>query len=422
MNLNRYISIVLFYLLFPVVIGVFYLDVKTPASLSVYILYLIPLLVSFWWRNVYGTYALAALGTCLGILGILMDYENNESWIPWANCVLTTALLWITAVIIVKRVNIENRLTGDNERYALAFRGANDGLWVWNRENNTLFLSPRWKAILGWEDHKIGDDPKEWLNRIHPDDIQNVKDHIQAHLKMQISYLHHEHRILHKDGTYKWVLIRGQVVWDHAGNAIRIAGSLTDISERKQEEENFKIRAFHDPLTGLFNRRYFMERLDMEIRSAKRYHYSISVCICDIDYLKQTNDTYGHRAGDKVLARFGRLLKNILRAENITGRYGGDEFCIIFPHSYAKNAAISLERIRSHFEKITFENADGSTFSLSATFGIADLTSGIHDEKDLLEAADQALYYAKENGRNRIVINDGSLQLQLFKPKKRLGQ
>ena len=409
----------LFALLFVLIILVFYLDLVVPAGLSISILYLIPLLATFWWRRIYGTIALTAIATCLCILGILINPEHADSMTGWANCVRTVVLLWITAFIIGVGIRSEKRLLNDNERYAQAFRGANDGLWVWNRVENTLFLSPRWKAILGWEDHEIGSDPQEWMNRVHPDDIQSLNDHIQSHLKMKISHLHHEHRILHKDGTYKWVLIRGQAVWDDSGSTIRIAGSLTDISTRKMEEEQFKIQAFHDPLTELFNRRYFMERLEMELNSARRYKYSFSVCICDIDYLKKINDSYGHRAGDKVLARFGRLLKNILRSENIAGRYGGDEFCIIFPHSSAKSASESLERIRSHFEKIKFENSDGSIFSLSATFGIADLTGGIINEKELLEAADKALYEAKADGRNRIVINDGSLQLQLFEPETR---
>jgi conjugative relaxase-like TrwC/TraI family protein len=157
-------------------------------------------------------------------------------------------------------------------------------------------------------------------------------------------------------------------------------------------------------MARLFNRRYLMERLASIVDLAKRYESPLSLCLCDLDKFKSINDMYGHSVGDDVLVWFSNLLKKELRTVDITGRFGGDEFCLIFPHTLATQAAITVERIRKQMGKRFFEVKDRGTFSVSGTFGIADFRSKEMTEKDLLDLADQALYQAKELGRNRVSI------------------
>jgi PAS domain S-box-containing protein len=134
----------------------------------------------------------------------------------------------------------EQALRESEERYALAVRGANDGLWDWDLKSSELYVSPRWKAMLGFNDSDIGSGPDEWLNRVHPDDQQAVKHAINHHLTGLTPHFENEHRLQHKDGAYRWFLARGLAVFGPDGTAYRMAGSHADITERKQAEEELK--------------------------------------------------------------------------------------------------------------------------------------------------------------------------------------
>src|SRR6266545_4372479 len=121
---------------------------------------------------------------------------------------------------------VEAALRESEARYALAARGANDGLWDWNITGNQIFFSPRWKAMLGYAEHQIGTAPEEWFSRIHADDRERLEVRLAAHRKRLITHFEHEYRILHSDGEYRWMLCRGLAVWDEAGQAIRLLGCL----------------------------------------------------------------------------------------------------------------------------------------------------------------------------------------------------
>lgn len=394
--------------------AIIYADANSEMGVAIGIPYIALVLLSIFtnWKH-HSTIA-ALIATFLILVGHFISPNTGQVFLDITNRLFAVFAIWVTTVLTWERRLSQAALTESESRYALAFRGAKDGFWIWNLISDKIYFSPRWKAILGWSADEIGDLPDEWFSRVHKEDSDRLNRDIEAHLNRQTDHFEMEHRLLHKDGNYRWVLSRGLAVWDRKKRATQLAGSMTDITKRKTEEEKFRVRMVHDALTGVFNRRHFVERLEIEIKSSKRYGYPLALCICDIDRFKGINDSYGHRMGDRVLARFGRLLKNRLRNETIAGRYGGDEFCIIFPHTKADKAAYSMERIRRHFEKLRFEVENGTVFTATATFGIADLADEDMEEKDLLELADKALYHAKEMGRNRIVLNSGERQLELF--------
>jgi len=208
------------------------------------------------------------------------------------------------------------------------------------------------------------------------------------------------------DGRSVWISLSMRPIRDEEGRVLVSRSMAEDITERKRAEEKLREAAILDSLTGLYNRRHLLERLVAAISAARRYGHPLSLAICDLDGFKTINDTYGHAVGDEVLVAFSRLLKKELRLDDIEGRLGGDEFCLIFPHTSAANAAIAVERIRSHWEKKVFQAEQGPPFSMTATFGVADFVPGkMRDEKNLLKAADDALYRAKERGRNQIAVN-----------------
>jgi PAS domain S-box-containing protein len=145
---------------------------------------------------------------------------------------------------LFQRERVERALRESEERWQLAIRGTNDGIWDWNLKTDEVFFSSRWKEMLGYQEQELGTTSKEWRQRVHPDDLEQVLQCCQDHITGRTSFYVTEHRLLCKDGSYKWILARGQALWDQKGDAIRLTGSHTDISDaksaaiqRKQAEE-----------------------------------------------------------------------------------------------------------------------------------------------------------------------------------------
>lgn len=174
---------------------------------------------------------------------------------------------------------------------------------------------------------------------------------------------------------------------------------LEEYSEKiKRQNKKLEFLATRDPLTGCRNRRSFFEVFDKEFNSAKRYGYSLSCIMFDIDHFKNINDSYGHKAGDDVLRGFSQIVGSLIRKMDTIGRYGGEEFCIILPHIDMGNAALAAERFRAAVESHSF-----SGVNVTASFGVSTTGLGAEDPSSLIDQADQALYAAKENGRNRVI-------------------
>ncbi|MCT7952169.1 PAS domain S-box protein [Ancylothrix sp. C2] len=158
---------------------------------------------------------------------------------------------------ISDRKQAEEALRQSEERWELALRGNNDGIWDWNIQSNEVFFSSRWKEMLGYQEHEIQNTLDEWTNRIHPDDLEWVMEAVQDHFAKKTPFYLTEHRIRCKDGSYKWILDRAQALWDDKGKVIRMAGSHTDITERKQtevaiKESEARYRQLIDNLTAGF--------------------------------------------------------------------------------------------------------------------------------------------------------------------------
>jgi diguanylate cyclase (GGDEF)-like protein/PAS domain S-box-containing protein len=304
---------------------------------------------------------------------------------------------------VTERNVAEQRLRDQEQRWQLALRGSNDGLWDYDITNHEVFYSRRWKEMVGYEEHELPNLPEEWETRVHPEDLPGVLAKLNDHLSRRALFYVAEYRMRCRDGSYKWVLARGQAVWSEHGKAVRMVGSHTDITERKQSEAQLTRDALYDALTGLLNRRYVLEELERAVRRAEEQKLPLSLAIGDLDHFKSVNDNHGHAGGDEVLAVFGQIVQQGQRQGEVVGRIGGDEFCMVFPRATASEAAISVERTRARFSTIAFGVSSGVPFSVSATFGVAAWQPGMSG-KDLMEAADRALYQAKECGRNRLML------------------
>ena len=175
------------------------------------------------------------------------------------------------------------------------------------------------------------------------------------------------------------------------------------VLDRHRLERELQRMAHIDPLTGLHNRRFLMKQLDAALGAARRHGHPLTVCVCDIDRFKAVNDKHGHLAGDEVLRAFATIMEQQLRREDLVARFGGDEFCMMLPHVSIDDAAQAVERIRHALEERRVTLPDGTQFSATATFGLAEFNPAHHTTgQALFEAADQALYVGKQHGRNQL--------------------
>ncbi|MEC4817738.1 MAG: PAS domain S-box protein [Scytonema sp. PMC 1069.18] len=142
--------------------------------------------------------------------------------------------------VAIQNASDRQALIQSEERWQLALRGSNDGVWDWNVQTDEVFFSPRWKTMLGYEEQEISNHLDEWAKRVHPDDLGWVMQAIQDHFDRKTPFYITEHRVLCKNGTYKWILDRGQAIWDEAGNVLRMVGSHTDVTERRELEAALK--------------------------------------------------------------------------------------------------------------------------------------------------------------------------------------
>jgi diguanylate cyclase (GGDEF)-like protein/PAS domain S-box-containing protein len=280
------------------------------------------------------------------------------------------------------------------ERYAVAVRGANDGLWDWNVATNEVYWSPRWKELLGCGEGEIGTDPEEWLSRIHEEDAPLAKETLQAYLASGIGHYESEHRIRHRDGTYRWMRCRGAAVTDAQGHVTRLAGALTDITETKVA----------DALTGLPNRLLFVDLLERAIKRTERHpNYVFATLVLGLDRFKVVNQSLGVLSADRLLISVARRLLTSLRGTDVISRdgggftlarLGGDEFMVLLDDITDASDAIRVaERLRAALS--TPFDVEGHQVFTSAVVGITVSTTGYERAEQVLQDAAIALHRAK---------------------------
>ena len=306
----------------------------------------------------------------------------------------------------IERQRAEDALRQSEERYVLAVSGSNDGLWDWQMSSDKVYYSPRWKAILGYAEDAPFYSMDDWIERIHPTDIQGFQHALDAHLAGETEQFSHEYRLQNQRGAYTWVLSRGVAVRDAAGNLQRMAGSLTDISARKQAEEQLIYDAFHDNLTALPNRNLLLDRLDQAVKQLRRRSQpNFAVLFIDLDRFKTINDSLGHSVGDRLLIDFSQRLSRLLRPGDTVARLGGDEFAVLLIDVLSINSVTHIAHriLDLSAQKFTI---DGHDIFISASIGIAMGLSSYRSSEEILRDADIAMYRAKTSGKSRYEVFD----------------
>ena len=307
-------------------------------------------------------------------------------------------------------VQAQKAIQESEERWKLALESTGDGVWDWRIAEGVEYFSKRLLEMFGFTEEELAHSPNTLDGRTHPDDQAQLHRDRQLHFDGVSPTYVNEHRVHCKDGSWKWVLSRGMVISrDAQGQPLRMIGTHTDITERKEAENLARTQAFFDTLTGLPNRRMLRDRLEHEIKRCQREHLQLAILFIDLDHFKEVNDTLGHGKGDALLIQASERLLRCVRNTDTVARMGGDEFTMLLPELHDP---AELQRILQ-----SILDAMGQVFDLneeqvfvSASIGVTMYPTDGEDVESLFKNADQALYAAKGAGRNRFSFFTSALQ------------
>jgi diguanylate cyclase (GGDEF)-like protein/PAS domain S-box-containing protein len=268
----------------------------------------------------------------------------------------------------------------------------------------TTYISDNIRRISGYEAEDFIGDPDFRMSRIHPDDLGRVKSELKRTLKTASN--HFEYRFRHKDGHYFWVDDKVKLEKNLDGE-IELFGLMEDITERKQQVEKITQKAYIDQLTGLPNRSLYYDRLKQAIAQSRRNKSKMAVMFMDLDYFKPINDELGHEWGDQALIIVAKRLKKCIRETDTVARIGGDEFSIILG-DVASEEAVGLvaDKIISSVREPMMLNE--TPYTLGISIGICMKSHDDGDMETIMRLADDAMYQAKEMGRNRYCFHRDS--------------
>lgn len=282
----------------------------------------------------------------------------------------------------------------------------NLGRWYWDFPTNQVTFNPLKAETLGYQIHELPQPVgfEFFTSKLHPDDYEPVMENMRRHLRGETHVYDVEYRILAKDNTYRYFYDRGVVTnRDASGRPLLLSGIVFDITERKryelnliEEKEVFLNRSITDEMTKALNYRGIIDQLKQAIIDLDLTSH-LSILMLDIDDFKRINDTYGHLTGDKILKSLVKVIEQCLRETDLLGRYGGEEFLVIFKDTNVNQAKIVSDRIRKSIEKYRFPE----DIKVTISGGVY----AYHGESlyDFIHQADINLYEAKKQGKNRII-------------------
>ena len=271
-----------------------------------------------------------------------------------------------------------------------------------DEDDTSIYVSPQIRDLIGIEPDEWLTDPYSWRHHVHPDDIDRAWEEYQAAYNGHTP-LNHEYRMVHEDGTVRWVLEQAFPIDDENGAPWLIQGVIFDITERKNAEEQVAFLAYHDKLTGLPNRALFEEMLENAIARARRNDGAVGVLFLDLDNFKMVNDTLGHHSGDLLLAQLADRLRTCTRDTDLVARQGGDEFLLLLSdldreEDAAEHAALATaEMIANRVREALADPFDlnGTQFLAAGSIGISLFPHDAQDAETLMKNADAAMYKTK---------------------------
>lgn len=324
-----------------------------------------------------------------------------------------TGIIAVIGFHLVRRLQERQRmaaaLTAKEADFRLLAEQSRDMVMRISADERILYVSPSCARIVGWSAEQLQGTPA--LAGVNKEDLPRVQASVTALRSGQAEEARIIYRSRHCDKGEVW-LESGLRVTRNAdtGNIDGVVAISRDMTEHKDLEDKLAALATSDGLTGLANRRHFDERLHAEWTRAKRDGSPLSLLLIDVDHFKKFNDRYGHQAGDRCLRAIARVLsEQIRRPTDLAARYGGEEFALLLPNTDAEGCRQVGEKARAAFHQLgMLHEANGPSRSVTASFGGATIEPAQHTTEaasTLVEAADNALYAAKEHGRDRLVMS-----------------
>jgi diguanylate cyclase (GGDEF)-like protein/PAS domain S-box-containing protein len=334
-----------------------------------------------------------------------MEYRLGHAWVLAQAQRLPGSVLWLgTHTDIAARRAAENRLNEADAVWKLALECSGDGVWDWHVQAGTEYYSDRYLRLYGFEPGDVPPTPEAFDARTHPDDLAQMARDREDHFSGRTPLYRNEHRVLARDGSWKWVLSRGMVIArDALGQPLRMVGTHTDITDRKRQETLVWQQARLDTLTGLPNRRALREHIERALALRQLRSEELAVMFVDLDHFKEVNDSLGHDVGDALLVQVAGRLQARMPADAVVARMGGDEFTVLLA---ATQVAPEAERVGHELLESLSEAFDvaGERVYVSASIGVSLAPRDGSEIEALFKHADLALYEAKGAGRNRMSV------------------
>ncbi len=288
-----------------------------------------------------------------------------------------------------------------NEKLSAVLDGSDIKIWQLDVPNQALqvFNAP-WGALLGYSPHEVEASVSGWKSNLHPDDKEEVVTAFETHIRGESDAFQVVHRMVRKDGSISWISDRGKVIeFDEQGNPLRMMGAHVDITQEKLYEQRLSSLVNIDPLTGLLNRPALIEKY---AQLSLSHGQKAALLFLDLDNFKHVNDHFGHKFGDLVLCYIAGILKKATPDEAAIGRFGGDEFVIL----YESGDQAALQRIcqilLAPFQKpLVLENI---TLDVGLSIGVCVFNAVSDDFTDVCQKADQAMYKVKKAGKNNVAF------------------
>ena len=340
---------------------------------------------------------------------IVLDYKGEERcWrsivSPIVNSKIDKFRIIQTCVEITEKKILEKQLNLSMTRFEAVVNSAYDGIITIDKDQNVKLFNEAAQAMFGYSEKEMIGEP---LTKLLPKKyLSKHRGYVEGFKKSQVDSRPMETRAavrgLRKDGSEFAIEITISKI--RLADNVEYTAVIRDISEKNQLLEELILSSRKDPLTELYNRRYFTELLNSEISRSKRFKRGFSLLMLDIDHFKSINDRFGHACGDVALIAFSKVVVKSLREVDTISRWGGEEFLVLLPELPKEAAIIVAEKIRKNIENIEIPYED-DLIKLTVSIGLGHFSSDaieVNNMSNMINKVDKRLYKAKHTGRNRV--------------------
>ena len=388
--------------------AVLMLDFYLPDTTAIATLYIGNIMITMWLPRTNSTFIFTGIVALLIILIGLHKFDQTSHWFDIINRTLAFLGIWFTCLLVIIRKKLARTVAIKQEQLEAIIDAAIDPFVATDHEGRIFLINHAVETVFGWTEHElIGRNVNILMPAPYRDKHDDYVHHYHKTGQSKVIGVPREFKAVRKDGSvFPCEVSIGRTDFKFSEEVYM--ATIRDITDRKHLENKLVQMSIMDELTQIYNRRYFNIQIEKEWHRAGRDQHPLSILILDIDYFKKYNDHFGHLGGDECLKKIAKTLSDSLRrASDMIARYGGEEFIVILPNTNSQHAKVTADTLKKSIEDLRLEHPDGINKIVTLSIGLSTATpNGEASATELIQNADQALYDAKENGRNQIVIFD----------------